>query len=82
MASVGCGILMFGLLLMGLCIVSAVIFRAAGWGRGADAINSAWPYVLLVMAVAYLGLQLFVKLTVKPDRKAAGKKVEPPASGY
>jgi len=82
MASVGCGILMFGLMLMGLCIVSAVIFRAAGWERGANALNMAWPYVLLVMAVAYLGLQLFVKLTVKPDRKAAGKKVEPPPNGY
>lgn len=73
MASVGCGILMFGLFLMGLCIVSAVIFRAAGWEQGANALNLAWPYVLLVMAVAYLGLQLFVKLTVKPDRQMKSK---------
>lgn len=73
MASVGCGILLFGLFLMGLCILSAVIFRAAGWEQGANALNLAWPYILLVMAIAYLGLQLFIKLTVKPDRKAATK---------
>lgn len=73
MASVGCGILMFGLFLMGLCILSAVIFRAAGWERGANALNLAWPWVLLVMSLAYLGLQLFIKLTVKPDRKIAPK---------
>ena len=50
-----------------------MIFRAAGWEHGANALNLAWPYVLLVMAVAYLGLQLFVKLTVKPDRKGISK---------
>lgn len=80
MASVGCGILMFGLFLMGLCIVSAVIFRAAGWERGANALNLAWPWILLVMSAAYLGLQLFIKLTVKPDRKSGEKP--PPESNY
>ncbi len=73
MASVGCGILIFGLFLMGLCILSAVIFRAAGWEQGANALNRAWPWVLLVMTTAYLGLQLFIKLTVKPDRKVLRK---------
>ena len=69
MASVGCGILMFGLFLMGLCILSAVIFRAAGWEQAANVLNKAWPLVLLVMSAVYLGLQLFIKLTVKPNRK-------------
>lgn len=71
MASVGCGILLFGLFLMGLCILSAVIFRAAGWEQGANVLNKAWPWVLLVMSTAYLGLQLFIKLTVKPQRNTA-----------
>ncbi len=70
MASVGCGILMFGLFLMGLCILSAVIFRAAGWNQAANFMNKSWPFVLVVMSAAYLGLQLFIKLTVKPNRKS------------
>jgi predicted dehydrogenase len=73
MASVGCGILMFGLFLMGLCILSAVIFRAAGWEQGANVLNKAWPWVLLLMSAAYLGLQLFIKLTVKPNRRSGPK---------
>ncbi|MGC4002514.1 MAG: hypothetical protein QM811_04970 [Pirellulales bacterium] len=71
MASVGCGILMFGLFGMFACIVTAALARAAGWKATADFFSGAWVWVMLVFAAVFLILQIGVKLFVPPEAKSA-----------
>ena len=57
MASLGCGIIMAGLLLLFLATLVGGVAQAAGWEFG-ERLASMWPYVILVTLLLFLSLQL------------------------
>jgi predicted dehydrogenase len=69
MASVGCGFLLFSLLLLIICAVAGKVLRAAGWPDMANAVETAWPWFFIVVSGLFLGVQIVIKLAVKPEKK-------------
>jgi hypothetical protein len=65
MASLGCGIIMAGLLLLFLATLVGGVARAAGWEFG-ERLASFWPYVILLTLLLFLTLQLLPLLLPKP----------------
>lgn len=57
MASLGCGIIMVGLLVLFLATLIGGVARAAGW-EFAERLAGIWPYVILGTLLLFLALQL------------------------
>lgn len=64
MASLGCGIIMAGLLLLFLATLVGGIAQAAGW-EFAERLASFWPYAILATLLLFLTLQLLPLLIPK-----------------
>ncbi len=69
MASVGCGFLLFSLLLLIICAVAGKVLRAAGWPDAANLVEAAWPWFFIIISGLFLGVQIVIKLAVKPEKK-------------
>jgi predicted dehydrogenase len=59
MASIGCGLLMLGLLLIVVVAIAHTFAKNAGWVQGAEVL-AKWPYLLLAVLAIFLLLQLFL----------------------
>jgi myo-inositol 2-dehydrogenase/D-chiro-inositol 1-dehydrogenase len=70
MASLGCGLLMLGLMLIVVVAIAHSIAVNAGWMQAA-AILSNWPYLLLGVLGVFLLLQLFLLVGNKKPPSAA-----------
>jgi predicted dehydrogenase len=67
MASLGCGLLMLGLLLVVVVAIAHSIAKNAGWERVANVLGN-WPYLLLGVLGVFLLMQLLL-LVGKPREK-------------
>ncbi len=67
MASLGCGIIMAGLLLLFLATLVGGVAQAAGWDLG-ERLAAVWPYAILVVLLLFLSLQLLPLLLPQPGR--------------
>lgn len=76
MASLGCGIIMAGLLLLFLATLVGGVAQAAGWEFG-ERLASFWPYAILVTLLLFLTLQLLPLLLPKPAASAAAADDRP-----
>lgn len=65
MASLGCGIIMVGLLVLFLATLIGGVASAAGWEFG-ERLVALWPYAVLVTLLLFLSLQLLPLLLPKP----------------
>ena len=75
MASLGCGIIMVGLLVLFLATLVGGIARAAGWDF-AERLAGIWPYVILGTLLLFLALQLLPLLL---PRSTGPSGSEPPS---
>jgi predicted dehydrogenase len=73
MASVGCGLLMLGLMLIVVVAIVHTIAVNAGWVRIANVLGN-WPYMLLFVLGVFLLLQLLL-LIGKPKERNQGAGV-------
>jgi len=79
MASLGCGIIMAGLLLLFLATLVGGVAQAAGWEFG-ERLASFWPYAILVTLLLFLTLQLLPLLLPKPAAPSSrANEPSPPA---
>jgi len=69
MASLGCGLVLAGLLVLVLATLVGGIAREAKWGFG-ERIAGAWPVAVLAVLGLFLALQLLPLLMAAPDRPA------------
>jgi myo-inositol 2-dehydrogenase/D-chiro-inositol 1-dehydrogenase len=67
MASLGCGIVLAGLLLLMLATLVGGIAREAGWEAG-ERVAGAWPWIVLAVLVAFRALQVIPLLIREPGR--------------
>lgn len=67
MASLGCGLVMVGLLILVLATVIGGIAHKAGWAFG-EQLMSVWPFVVLAVLAAFLALQLLPLLIQGPKK--------------
>ncbi len=65
MASLGCGIVLAGLLLLVLATLVGGIASAAGWEFG-ERLAGAWPWIILTVLVLFLSLQIIPLLIPQP----------------
>lgn len=77
MASLGCGIIMAGLLLLFLATLVGGVAQAAGWEFG-ERLASFWPYAILVTLLLFLTLQLLPLLIPKQSNSASDTARTPP----
>lgn len=75
MASLGCGIIMVGLLVLFLATLVGGVARAAGW-EFAERLAGIWPYVILGTLLLFLALQLLPLLL---PRSTGPSGSEPPS---
>lgn len=68
MASLGCGLVMMGLLVLVLATVIGGIAHKAGWAFG-EQLTSVWPFVVLAVLGGFLALQLLPLLVQGPSQK-------------
>ncbi len=68
MASLGCGLVMVGLLILVMATVIGGIAHEAGWAFG-EQLMSVWPFVVLSVLGAFLALQLLPLLIRGPAKK-------------
>jgi len=69
MASVGCGLVLLGLVVLLLATLVGGIAREAGW-EWAGRLAGAWPVAVLVILSGFLALQLLpVIVGAAPQRK-------------
>lgn len=68
MASLGCGLVMVGLLVLVLATVIGGIAHKAGWAFG-EQLTSVWPFVVLAVLGGFLALQLLPLLIQGPSQK-------------
>lgn len=68
MASLGCGLVMVGLLVLVLATVIGGIAHKAGWAFG-ESLTSVWPVVVLAVLGGFLALQLLPLLIQGPSQK-------------
>jgi hypothetical protein len=68
MASIGCGLLLVGLLIIVLAAIVRTLAVEFGFKKLANAL-SIWPYVLLAVLGVYLLLQFLVFVGKAPDRR-------------
>jgi len=71
MASLGCGLVIAGLLVLVVATLVGGIAREAGWDLG-ERIAGAWPAVVLTVLGLFLALQLLPLLMTGPDGPAGG----------
>ncbi len=69
MASLGCGLVLAGLLVLILATLVGGIAREAGWDLG-ERIAGVWPVAVLVVLGLFLALQLLPLLVAAPGRPA------------
>ncbi len=68
MASLGCGLVMVGLLILVVATVIGGIAHEAGWALG-EQLMSVWPFVVLAALGGFLALQLLPLLVQGPTDK-------------
>jgi len=68
MASLGCGLVMAGLLVLVLATVIGGIAHEAGWAFG-EQLTSVWPFVVLAVLTGFLALQVLPALIQGPAKK-------------
>ena len=68
MASLGCGLVLVGLLILVVATVIGGIAHEAGWALG-EQLMSVWPYVVLAALTGFLALQLLPLLVQSPADK-------------
>ncbi len=76
MASLGCGLVLLALLLVVVATLVAGISREIGWEFG-TAIANAWPVLVLVVLVLFLGLQVLPALVGSEPREARSDRPGP-----
>lgn len=79
MASLGCGLVLVGLLVLLLATLVGGVAREAGWGLG-ERIAGAWPVAVLTVLGLFLALQL-LPLIVAPPRRPRGDGPPRPDAG-
>ena len=79
MASVGCGLLLIGMVMVVIVAIVHALAVQAGWNRLA-AVLDCWPYLLLVVCGIYLLLQLLV-FVGKPRQPPDQGQISPPDDG-
>ena len=77
MASLGCGIIMAGLLLLFVATLVGGVAQAAGWEFG-ERLASFWPYAILVTLLLFLMLQLLPLLLPKQASSPSETTRTPP----